>query len=270
MKLSIITINLNNKSGFLATAESVIQQTFKDFEWIVIDGGSYDGSKELIEKYSDRMAYWVSEPDNGIYNAMNKGILAAKGDYCLFLNSGDYFVDNEVLNKVFTNDFDEDVIYGDQLWKYTDRIEKYTSADKVTLYTLIFSNIQHSGTSIIRRSLFKKYGLYDEDLLIVSDWKWFLYAIGLGDATTRHINVIMSVFDMNGISVKRTDLAKKETTMILNEVIPPKALIDYNNYRQLQQDYLDVQNRIRNSRAYKLGYLLLAPFKILRRVSSKI
>ncbi len=91
MKLSIITVNLNNKDGLQKTIDSVISQTFKDFEWIVIDGGSTDGSKELIEKYSDYISYWVSEPDKGIYNAMNKGIKVAKGDYLEFLNSGDIF-----------------------------------------------------------------------------------------------------------------------------------------------------------------------------------
>ena len=83
--LSIITINYNNINGLQNTLKSVFCQSRHDFEWIVIDGGSTDGSKELLEKYTNRINYWVSEPDHGIYEAMNKGIKVAKGDYLQFL-----------------------------------------------------------------------------------------------------------------------------------------------------------------------------------------
>ena len=86
MKLSVITINFNNRDGLRKTIESVVNQTYKDFEYIVIDGGSTDGSVDVIKEYTDRIDYWVSEPDKGIYNAMNKGIDVAQGEYCLFLN----------------------------------------------------------------------------------------------------------------------------------------------------------------------------------------
>ncbi len=269
MKLSIITINFNNKEGLQKTIDSVVTQSFKDFEWIVIDGGSADGSKELIERYSDRMAYWVSEPDNGIYNAMNKGILHAQGKYCLFLNSGDFFVDGDVLNKVFAVDFDEDVVYGDQIWDYGDRMESFESAEKVTLRNFINSTIQHSGVSFIKRELFNKYGLYDEKLRIVSDWKWFLIAVGLGDASTRHIRVYISVFDMNGISVVNTELAKKETEVVLKELIPPKLLIDFEDYSKLERDKVEMEFRIRNSKAYRLGNAILKPLKFLQNILKK-
>ena len=112
MTLSIITVNLNNRDGLLRTIESVISQTFKDFEWIVIDGGSTDGSKELIEQYADHFAYWVSEPDTGIYNAMNKGIKMAKGEYMQFLNSGDFLRSSTILYDVFSIMPKADIIYG--------------------------------------------------------------------------------------------------------------------------------------------------------------
>ena len=101
MKLSIITINLNNDTGLNKTIESVINQTLKNFEFIIIDGGSTDRSVELIKEYAGQINYYVSEPDKGIYNAMNKGIRQAQGEYCFFLNSGDYFVNESVLEKVF-------------------------------------------------------------------------------------------------------------------------------------------------------------------------
>lgn len=101
MKLSIITVNLNNRDGLKRTIDSVVSQTFTDYEWIVIDGGSNDGSRELIEHYSDHFAYWCSEPDKGIYNAMNKGIAHAKGEWLQFLNSGDVLYSNNTLASVF-------------------------------------------------------------------------------------------------------------------------------------------------------------------------
>src|SRR5574344_3096999 len=94
MKYSIITINYNNKVGLERTIKSVINQTCKDYEYIIIDGTSTDGSKEVIDKYKQYLNYWVSEPDEGIYYAMNKGTLMSHGDYCNFLNSGDCYTDN--------------------------------------------------------------------------------------------------------------------------------------------------------------------------------
>ena len=263
-KLSIITVNLNNREGLRKTAESVVSQTYKDYEWIVIDGGSTDGSKELIEQYAEHISYWVSEPDKGIYNAMNKGIRVAKGEYILFLNSGDYLIDGDMLNKVFAFNFDEDVVYGNQLWDYGDRMETFESAEKVTLRNFIGGTIQHSGVSFIKREMFEEYGLYDENYRIVSDWKWFLIAVGLGKATTRHIGIFISVFDMNGISVVNTELAKKETVIILDELVPPKLLIDYDNYSKLEKERVEMEGRIRNSKAYRLGNAILKPLKFVK------
>ena len=112
MKLSIITVNLNNLEGLKKTYESVVCQTFTDYEWIVIDGGSTDGSREFIEQHQDKFAYWCSEPDKGIYNAMNKGIMRAKGEYLNFMNSGDCFACKETLAGVFNKPRKEDILYG--------------------------------------------------------------------------------------------------------------------------------------------------------------
>ena len=105
MKLSIITINFNDAKGLEKTIQSVINQTYKDFEYIVVDGASTDGSVDVIKKYSNKLTHWVSEPDTGIYNAMNKGTRMASGEYCLYLNSGDFLADNDVLEKAFNYNF---------------------------------------------------------------------------------------------------------------------------------------------------------------------
>ena len=111
MKLSIVTINLNNVAGLHETIISVLNQSSADLEYIIIDGGSTDGSAELIKEYSDRIYYWVSEPDSGIYNAMNKGIRKASGEYLLFLNSGDALASDNIVEEVFRADHNEEILY---------------------------------------------------------------------------------------------------------------------------------------------------------------
>ena len=110
-KLTIITINYNNLEGLKRTVESVLNQTWQEFEYIVIDGGSNDGSAEYIESQSEHIDYWVSEPDKGIYNAMNKGIAKARGEYLLFLNSGDHLYSAKVLEENYGKIADFDLIY---------------------------------------------------------------------------------------------------------------------------------------------------------------
>src|SRR4030043_464009 len=122
--LSIITINLNNAAGLRQTIESVINQTFSDYEYIIIDGGSTDGSVDVIKEYASKLRYWITEPDTGIYNAMNKGIMQAKGEYFQFLNSGDWFLNETILQKLFSVDHNADILYGDEYWVYKNGIKK--------------------------------------------------------------------------------------------------------------------------------------------------
>ena len=164
MKLSIITINLNNDTGLKKTIESVINQTLKNFEFIIIDGGSTDRSVELIKEYAGQINYYVSEPDKGIYNAMNKGIRQTHGEYCFFLNSGDYFVKENVLEKVFNNIFDEDVVFGNLLVCLNGKlVGKRRSKERLTFLDVYSGLIKHQA-SFIKRQLFDKFGLYNEDL----------------------------------------------------------------------------------------------------------
>src|SRR5690554_2808646 len=121
IKLSVITVNLNNAAGLSKTLESVASQTFTNYEHIIIDGGSTDGSVDIIKDYERKFngapghLYWVSEPDKGIYNAMNKGIKVASGEYCNFLNSGDYYISAPTLSTIFDHNPNSDILYGDAL-----------------------------------------------------------------------------------------------------------------------------------------------------------
>lgn len=228
LKLSIITINLNNASGLRKTIESVVSQTFSDFEYIIIDGGSSDGSVDVIKDNSDKITYWVSEPDKGIYNAMNKGIAKASGEYCLFLNSGDWLVDDNVLYSVFKNDVSADILFGNTIAINNDgtKLIKGPSTSNISAYQLITNTLPHQG-SYIKRSLFDIFGKYDECFEIVSDWKFFLGMILFKNVSVHYINSVVSFIDPNGISNKKVDLDLSERKKVLSGFFPQKVIDDY-------------------------------------------
>lgn len=202
MKLSVITINYNNRAGLEKTMESVIHQGFTDFEYIVIDGKSEDGSVDVIEKYKNHLAYWVSEKDKGIYHAQNKGILAAKGEYLLFLNSGDFLCGNDVLERVFSANPGEDIIYGNMRIDWgNNHVTEGTMPDKISVEHMFADTLWHP-VSFIKRSLFDKFGLYNENYKIVADYDFFFKAIIAGGASTRHLAICISQYDTGGLSSK--------------------------------------------------------------------
>jgi len=179
MELSIITINKNNAAGLEETLASVACQTFQDYEYIVIDGASNDGSVERIKKYADKITYWASEPDTGIYNAMNKGIRKARGEFCLFLNSGDWLIDRETLQNVFGEiaGLPPAGVY------YSDGMKSNNTLDKVpesiTVNTVIFGRGCQHQNAIIKRSLFLEHGLYNENLKVTADREFWLKEVYL-------------------------------------------------------------------------------------------
>lgn len=206
-KLSIITVNLNDYKGLEKTLKSVWEnQSFSDFEHIVIDGASTDGSVDVIKRYANKLAYWVSEPDSGIYNAMNKGILKAKGDYLLFLNGGDWLAD-DVLCKVFSNDYNEDFIYGNFTYVYRDNKTRYREFEDEINFTTVFNDSLGHQSTFIKRSLFDK-ELYREDYKIISDWIFFVKYIIQDEASTRHVDLNIAFFNDYGVSTKPTAYKK--------------------------------------------------------------
>lgn len=273
MKLSIITVNLNNREGLKKTLDSVACQTWRDFEHIIIDGASTDGSVEVIQEYEKSIAnsqdptaktHWKSEPDTGIYNAMNKGIRMAKGEYCFFLNSGDYLVDSDVFGKVFKNTFNEDVVYGYIDLDWGDHVSLGPSPTKISLRTFIEGSLPHSGGSFTRRDAFDRWGLYDESLRIVSDKKWFLKAVGLSNATTKYLDMKLSVFDCHGINCTQRDLCEQEETLVLKELVPQRILMDYLEFHHFEEVLAKKEQDIKSTKSYKLGFCLLKPVKLLK------
>lgn len=236
MKLSIITINYNNKAGIQKTIDSVISQTWKDFEWLVIDGGSSDGSKELIEQYQQHFSYWCSEPDNGIYNAMNKGIALAKGDYCLFLNSGDYLCSPEVLSLVFSYQRCEDIIYGNVITKgeKKETVLKGFHSDLILGVDMVKSTICHQ-TAFIKKDLFDKCGYYDESITMVSDWKFFFVAILMHKCSVKYIDVNVAYYDLTGFSTNFPKKLEEEKIKVLKDMLPDFVVHDYQDNLQVNE-----------------------------------
>lgn len=268
MKLSIITITYNNAEGLLRTIQSVQSQTFRDFEHIIVDGGSKDGSVDVIRQYADNEAIrqagykairqensradnlalspnhlitsspiiWISEKDRGIYNAQNKGISLAQGEYCYFLNAGDTFCADDVLERIFSPDAlilsSPHIIYGNELeLAYTDKGPKVRARAKgvenPSFVNLYQSCMKHQA-SFIKLELFERYGLYDDTMRMDADWDWFLRVIGFNDIKLEYRNIDIAYFETNGYSYMHPEVERQETEIILNRYMPSKLM---------QQDY---------------------------------
>ncbi|MDR3653779.1 MAG: glycosyltransferase family 2 protein [Paludibacter sp.] len=232
LKLTIITINLDNAEGLRKTIESVVSQTFTDYEYIVIDGASTDNSIDVIKQYEDQITYWVSEPDTGIYNAMNKGILKASGEYLQFLNSGDWLVDNSILTNIFISNVNVDILYGNVLLPYDENridIRKGCNREKLTLKDFVFDTICHQA-AFIRRNLFENNGLYDESYKMSSDILFFAKAIVNGRATYKYIDISVSYFDPYGMGNE----GQEEKRIALENLFSKEILDDYNYITELE------------------------------------
>ena len=237
MKLSIITINRNNAAGLEATMQSVLNQTCCEFQYVIIDGASSDSSIELIRSYADKFGSrlkWISEPDKGIYNAMNKGIRMASGKYVQFLNSGDRLASNGVTEKMYKaleNNGYPSILYGNMLkdMPYGILRDRCFAGQDITFLGFYNGTLNHSP-AYIRKTLFDKYGFYDESLKIVSDWKWYLLAIVLGEEKPVYTDLDVTLFDMNGISETNKELDVTERKHVLSDLIPAAFLVDYERW----------------------------------------
>lgn len=209
--ISIITINYNNVSGLKKTIESVVYQVFQDFEFIVIDANSIDKSVDVIKQFT-RINEWISEKDNGIYDAQNKGILMAKGNYLLFLNSGDSLINNHVLQNV------SNILTGGKSFYYGNLIlennlikEQHFAPKIIDIDFMLNSTFWHPCV-FIKSELFKLYGLYNTSFKIAGDYEFFIRCLLKPNISTEYINEFITEFDGDGISndASQTDLQNKE------------------------------------------------------------
>lgn len=260
MKLSIITINFNDAKGLDKTIQSVINQTYKNFEYIVVDGASTDGSVDVIKKYSNKLTHWVSEPDSGIYNAMNKGTSMASGEYCLYLNSGDFLADNDVLEKAFNYNFTEDIVSCTCL-DYDEKHEWLKVPPcNVTLFTFMGGSLPHP-TTFIKRELINRIGGYREEYRIMSDWCFFLDAMIIHNSSYRTLDIVLSKFNCFGISSTSSCTETAKTTIYLKERFP-RILEDYAPYKD--EAVYNVLQWMQTHTIIKK--IIVFPFKILNRL----
>lgn len=266
MKISIVTINFNNFEGLKRTLDSVAEQSYRDIEHIIIDGCSTDGSVYVIKEYESanpnrdpffkHTINWVSEKDKGIYNAMNKGVRKATGAYVQILNSGDVFAAADVVERMIAEiekaEYPE-LLYGNMIKKdyATGKIVGKSREVEYSLRQYFVSTMNHD-CCYIRRDVYEKYGLYDENLKIVSDWKWFLQAIGLGNVRPVYVDIDVTIFDCSGISETNLELRNKERRQVLEEVLPPAILADYEKHAfEMEQ-----MKRLRRHHLYGVVYFV--------------
>ncbi len=295
MTLSIITINYNNAEGLRKTLASVASQTYPHIEHIIVDGGSTDNSVEVIREYESTLALsphrliasrlkWLSEKDTGIYNAMNKGIHMATGEYCQFLNSGDMLAADDVTERMMaalealqvkgerlevkgTENGEADIQaftpYTLHLTPMSARVQTSYTENRPTIFygnmkkllpngkilhdtcnggndvtlDMFYRGCLNHSPAYIKRSLFDKYGMYDENLRICSDWKFYMQSIILGGEKVQYVDIDMTLFDMTGISETNKDLLNNERNQLLKEMVPVGILRDYDNYHFAVDQY---------------------------------
>lgn len=255
MKLSIITINYNNATDLECTIKSVISNKTTEVEYIVIDGGSVDTSVDIIHRYQDGIDKWISEQDKGIYNAMNKGIQMASGEYLMFVNSGDNLYEDVDFNKILAQINGEDIIYhdleimGEGEWyikEYPEQLDfKYFAED----------SIPHLGT-LIKRELFDKYGLYNESFKIVSDWAFFMDCILLHNCSYKHINNCFAIFYTDGISSDPMNFQKlidERDSHIANSYPPYNSL--YQDWKSKREELYKLKTSKSVTYLKKVGFL---------------
>ena len=256
MRLSIITINYNNADGLRKTLASVASQTYCDIEHIIVDAASTDSSVDVIREYEGQLhlthstihLQWNSEKDKGIYDGMNKGIMRASGEYIQILNSGDILHDEQVVEMMFKaleeNNYPE-ILYGNMLKSYDGKtiINRDTCGNGMYTpesFLYFYKGTLNHDCAYIRRDLFEKYGLYNEEMKICSDWEWYVKAIALGGEKAVYTNIDVTIFDMNGVSEshgKNADLIKKERREYLEKILPATVLHDYDEYSFPMRQY---------------------------------
>ena len=243
---SIITINYNNNVGLISTINSVNKQSKSYFEFIVIDGGSLDGSVETIKKNQQYIDFWISEPDLGIYDAMNKGIAKSTGKYLFFLNSGDIFFSYNVLKDVFSMNCNSDLLAGNVIL-----IDKVNSISKIwktksnyKFSDVAFGHIPHQGF-FFHYSLFIKYGLYNINNRIVSDWEYLLKLI-YNNVSIDYLDLNFAIHYLDGISHKVEYLSLQEFE---REEVLKKYISIYEDIYELKKSWNFLQfikQKIRN------------------------
>jgi glycosyltransferase involved in cell wall biosynthesis len=206
--VSIITATFNRKDYLEETIQSVASQTYRNIEYIIIDGGSTDGTLDVIKKYDDKIDFWISRPDNSMYEAINDGIRHCNGDIIAILNSDDKYIDENVIEHIishFEKEPDIDGVYGNLIRLYENKT-RYKKLFQVNYKQYLISGkgtfIPHS-TLFVKRRLIEKVGLYDTQYRYASDYDFILRCLKNG--TLKYIDYPLTFFREHNNSITATD-----------------------------------------------------------------
>lgn len=235
-KLSIITICYNNIEGLRRTYNSVVGQTSRSqFEWIVIDGSSTDGTNEWLKAHESEIDCWVSEPDKGIYNAMNKGICMASGEYMLMLNSGDELKGIDIVEKCLPFlDGVTDFIYGDELHfnpKTKESICPWLPSCSFRPSDFLYHTLLHQATFIKRDNK----SFYREDIGYLADWAFFMEHVIRYDATMKRIPFTISIFWLDGVSTNKSESWVEDRKKIFYQMFSKSLYEDLNQLYKIRR-----------------------------------
>jgi glycosyltransferase involved in cell wall biosynthesis len=229
MKISVITVSYNSEKTIEKTMHSVMSQSYKDIEHIIVDGGSTDDTLEILENYKNRIDKLISEKDDGIYDAMNKGINIASGQYIFFLNSDDVFNDENVL-QVFADKMSKtnlELYYGDL--KVCENGKYFIKKQNIINKILLLKNTPCQPTTFYRKDVFANYGYFDLNYKIVSDYEWFLRVFLNHNATYEYVDYTVTILNTGGVSTNPANNVEhdKERLDVLSKYFSPFELKSY-------------------------------------------
>lgn len=230
---SVITINLNNREGLRRTIRSVVSQAFSDFEYIVVDGNSSDGSIDVIQSFEMHITKSLIGKDTGVYNAMNKGLSVATGKYVVFLNSGDEFKENETLKTVHDLTFNKDFVFCDIEIFNGDIVRIGRQPNLLSTRFLLTGMICHQSI-FAKRTLFESTGPFDESYKVYGDYEWILRSLWKLKASYTHVPHVLVRYEEVGLSNTTSKiLQRQEKDTIQSMYFSSWLLSIYRSYRFL-------------------------------------
>ena len=239
--VSIISVNLNDRTGLARTLASVGRQTIQDREVVVVDGGSTDASVEVIRENAGIVTSWVSEKDTGIYDAMNKGIRRARGTYLVFMNGGDSFAADDALERFFASgEPKEDILYSDAIVEHEDGTTHVWEVPETLDWDFFMRTALPHQSSAFRRDLFDRVGLYDTRFRMGADHELYLRAIVVRGATTRRVPVPLALQVWGGFSNRPENypLLREERQLAKERALGPLLLAHWDDYVAAKRGFL--------------------------------
>lgn len=268
MKISVVTVSYNDSKRLERTIRSVEAQDSREFEYIVVDGNSSDGSRSVIESHRGIIGKAIIESDTGPFQAMNRGAAVSSGEYLLFLNAGDELRSSTSLSEAMVRLAGKDIYYTDAVFssRGSEWIQKYP--DHVNLDYLLIHALNHQNM-LLRRNFLAEQGGYDESFGIISDWAFMVKAFWKSRPSIERLPIVISRYFLDGISGAKRNRAKVlgEKEIFLKSIDPELGPTLYKYVRQCDGEYYRVESRFRDKRVFERAMIVpLAIMKMLLRI----